>query len=228
MPGMPHVRKRGRSRRLHSPMDRATMTHQYTPRLRHRWRYCRIVEPEPQRWSLSSGCSNKPLSRTVDRNRRVRRGSCFKPVNHRLRNQADTAVGAPEAPRVKIRILSDNQTLRDAHAAIDNDFRQPGRSADLDAGQYDGLLQMGAAQTRVRVNRIECRKTAPRRCSRRTGGSPSPPLSGLHGSPSPAGRSRHWSRSATPHRRVRVVALNCVKVDVGRPVGRPEMPTSRQ
>jgi hypothetical protein len=96
----------------------------------------------------------------------------FEPIDHGLRDQADAALSAPEALCVKIQILSYNQTLWNVHATVNDDFRQPGRSGDLNAGQYHCLLEIGVdvhTRTRVnrrsilftRVNRIERRKTTP-------------------------------------------------------------------
>jgi hypothetical protein len=67
----------------------------------------------------------------------------LEPIEHGLGNQADATVRAPEASRVKIRILSHDKSLRDVHATVNDDLGQPGRRGDLNSGQHHSLLQMG-------------------------------------------------------------------------------------
>jgi len=42
-------------------------------------------------------------------------------INHRLRDEADSLVGAPKPFRVQARILADDEAFGNAHSAIDND-----------------------------------------------------------------------------------------------------------
>jgi hypothetical protein len=67
----------------------------------------------------------------------------FEPIEHALRDQADATVRAPEASRVKIRILSHHKSLRDMHATVNDDLGQSGRWANLNSGQHHSFLQMG-------------------------------------------------------------------------------------
>src|SRR5215217_6542762 len=68
----------------------------------------------------------------------------LEPIEHALRDQADATVRAPEASRIKIRILSHHKSLRDVHATVNDDLGQSGRRGDLNSGQHYSVLQMGA------------------------------------------------------------------------------------
>jgi hypothetical protein len=52
------------------------------------------------------------------------------PVDHRLGDQADAAVGAAEAAGVELGILADDEALGDDDAAVDDDAGEAGLPAD--------------------------------------------------------------------------------------------------
>src|SRR5450631_906320 len=69
------------------------------------------------------------------------------PIDHRLRNETDSPVGAPKPPRIQVWILTDDESVGNANPAIDNDIGQTAVSTHIDIGKDHGTFQR-----RVRVH----------------------------------------------------------------------------
>ncbi|MCY1309771.1 hypothetical protein D9M70_598970 [compost metagenome] len=64
-------------------------------------------------------------------------------VDHRLRDQADAVLRTPETLGIELRIVADNQALRDHDTAVDDHVAQERMATDLHIGKNYGILQTG-------------------------------------------------------------------------------------
>src|SRR5450631_1613804 len=63
------------------------------------------------------------------------------PIDHGLRNETDTPVGAPKPPRVQVWIFTNDESVWNTNPAIYNDIGQTAVSTHIDVGKDHGTFQ---------------------------------------------------------------------------------------